>query len=228
MILLADARHRVGGIPGLTTSNSPQAARARSVRVELALIGLRSCDLRGHHRDPRLASPGSTTKVETVHPLLSCRPDIARDDLLARPYTCNARGPNEIPAGGWAKGRSRRDRGRGTTPRWPDSRVPAGAGSGGLEAPGRRGRPGSAGPGSAGPGRRGDHENGMTLAGAGGGRSAPARVDRQGRSRSGCPGLPRDETRFLSRRLGRNPPSETQSPAKTPLSSRLVAHSYRR
>ncbi len=207
MILLADARHRVGGIPGLTTSNSPQAARARSVRVELALIGLRSCDLRGHHRDPRLASPGSTTKVETVHPLLSCRPDIARDDLLARPYTCNARGPNTIPAGGWARAGPATATEGGARPR-------AGQVPGCPRAQARRPR-------------RGGHENGMTPAGAGGGRSAPARVDRQGRSRSGCPGLPRDETRFLSRRLGRNPPSESQSPAKTPYGSRLVAQSYK-
>ena len=37
-ILLTDARHRAGGTPGLTTSNSRQAARARLVRVTLALI----------------------------------------------------------------------------------------------------------------------------------------------------------------------------------------------
>ena len=38
-----------------------------------------------------------------------------------------------------------------------------------------------------------------------------------------CPGLPRDEARFSSRRLGRNPPSGAQSLSKTPVSSRLVA-----
>jgi hypothetical protein len=43
------------------------------VLFELALIGLRPRDLRGHNRHPRLASPGSTTEVETVHPLCSCR-----------------------------------------------------------------------------------------------------------------------------------------------------------
>ena len=38
---------------------------------------------------------------------------------------------------------------------------------------------------------------------------APTGVDRQGRGRSQAPGLPRDEARFSSRRLGRNPPSGT-------------------
>ena len=39
------------------------------------------------------------------------------------------------------------------------------------------------------------------------------------------PGLPRDEARFSSRRLGRNPPSGTQSLDKTPLGNRMVAWS---
>jgi len=39
------------------------------VRFCLALIIMRSQDLRGHHRDPRHASPGSTTEVEACHPL---------------------------------------------------------------------------------------------------------------------------------------------------------------
>ena len=34
-------------------------------------------------------------------------------------------------------------------------------------------------------------------------------LDRQGRGRSQWPGLPRDEARIPSRRLGRNPPSGT-------------------
>lgn len=72
-ILLADARHRAGGVPGLTASNSRQAARARPVRFALALIGLRSQDLRGYVRNPRPASPGSTTKVEACHPLWTCQ-----------------------------------------------------------------------------------------------------------------------------------------------------------
>jgi hypothetical protein len=37
----------------------------------------------------------------------------------------------------------------------------------------------------------------------------PRGLDRQGRGRSQLPGLPRDEARFSSRRLGRNPPSGT-------------------
>ena len=41
------------------------------MRVELALIGLRSLDLRGRNRNPRPASPESTTEVEACHPLLS-------------------------------------------------------------------------------------------------------------------------------------------------------------
>jgi len=39
------------------------------------------------------------------------------------------------------------------------------------------------------------------------------------------PGLPRDEARFSSRRLGRNPPSGTQSLDKTPLGNQMVARS---
>jgi hypothetical protein len=86
-ILLADARHRAGGIPGLTASNSRQAARARPVRFTLALIGLRSQDLRGYVRNPRPASPGSTTEVEACHPLWTCQ----CQRLGA--YTDSARGP---------------------------------------------------------------------------------------------------------------------------------------
>jgi len=37
------------------------------------------------------------------------------------------------------------------------------------------------------------------------------------------PGLPRDEARFSSRRLGRNPPSGAQSLVKTPPGNQLVA-----
>src|SRR5579863_2015534 len=37
------------------------------------------------------------------------------------------------------------------------------------------------------------------------------------------PGLPRDEARFSSRRLGRNPPSGTQSLGKTLHGNRMVA-----
>src|SRR5580693_5711600 len=66
-----------------------------------------------------------------------------------------------------------------------------------------------------------------TPVGAGGGRSAPTGVDRQGRGRSSLPDLPRDEVRFSSRRLGRNPPSGSQSLGKTSESSRMVALSYK-
>src|SRR6202044_3757066 len=66
------------------TSNLPQAARAKSVLLTLALIGLRSQDLRGHNRNPRPASPGSTTEVETVHPLLSCAASTVRSAVHDR------------------------------------------------------------------------------------------------------------------------------------------------
>jgi hypothetical protein len=109
VILLADARHRVGGIPGLTASNSPQAARARSVRIGLALIDVRSQDFRGHNRNPRPASPGSTTEVETVHPLWSCAAGMP--SAVYEPYTYNPRSPTAIPGG-----RHKGPRGRW---RWP-------------------------------------------------------------------------------------------------------------
>ena len=53
----------------------------------LALIDLRSQDLRGHNRSPRPASPGSTTKVETVHPLLSCAASTVCSAVLDRTRT---------------------------------------------------------------------------------------------------------------------------------------------
>ena len=94
VILLADARHRVEGIPGLTDLNSPQATSSRSVRdIVLALIGLRPQDLRGHNRNPRPASPGSTTEVETVHPLLSCAASTVRSAVLDRTRTTRVRQP---------------------------------------------------------------------------------------------------------------------------------------
>ena len=54
------------------------------MRDVLALIGLRSQDLRGHNRNPRPASPGSTTEVETVHPLLSCAASTVRSAVPDR------------------------------------------------------------------------------------------------------------------------------------------------
>jgi len=124
------------------------------VLFELALIVLRSRDLRGHNRHPRLASPGSTTKVETVHPLLSCQP-AARGETAAYDHTsCNATQPTRIPGAG---------------------RPPAsGASRGQLRL--RLGVYLGV--------RRIAAEMMMTPAGAGGGRNAPAGVDRQGRSRS--------------------------------------------
>jgi hypothetical protein len=60
------------------------------VLLTLALIGLRSQDLRGHNRNPRPASPGSTTEVETVHPLLSCTASTLRPAVLDRTRTTPA------------------------------------------------------------------------------------------------------------------------------------------
>jgi hypothetical protein len=60
--------------------------------LELALIGLRSQDLRGHNRNPRLASPGSTTEVETVHPHVQLFGRQAAHRL--RPYSHEHRAAN--------------------------------------------------------------------------------------------------------------------------------------
>src|SRR5215472_12290290 len=100
-ILLTDARHRAGGAPGLTTSNSRQAARARCVRLTLALIELRSQVLRGYVRRPRPASPGSTTEVETNHPHVQLSGEpwdrcIPAFTTCSR-YPLNARRPTRIP-----------------------------------------------------------------------------------------------------------------------------------
>ena len=59
----------------------------------LALIDLRSQDLRGHNRNPRPASPGSTTEVETVHPLLSCAASTVRSAVLDRTRITRERQP---------------------------------------------------------------------------------------------------------------------------------------
>jgi hypothetical protein len=63
----------------------------------LALIVLRSQDFRGHNRNPRLASPGSTTEVETVHPLLSCPAGMNNLPAIPEPYTHNTKPPTQIP-----------------------------------------------------------------------------------------------------------------------------------
>ena len=69
MILLTDARHRVEGIPGLTRLEARLGGEGEAgLRLNVGSYWLRSQDLRGHDRNPRHASPGSTTKVETVHP----------------------------------------------------------------------------------------------------------------------------------------------------------------
>jgi hypothetical protein len=165
-ILLADARHRVEGIPGLTTPNSPYAARARSVRVELALIGLRSQDLRGHNRNPRPASPGSTTEVETVHPLLSCPAGMVTLPAIPDRTRTTPNHQHRFPA--------RQDPPVTVAPRPSAQRIsPAAARRFGRCSPRRR---------------RGQE---MAPAGAGGGRNAPAGADRQGRSRSMAGSPPR-------------------------------------
>jgi len=64
----------------------------------LALIGLRSQDLRGHNRNPRPASPGSTTEVETVHPLLSCAASTVRSAVQDRTRITRSGQPGFPPA----------------------------------------------------------------------------------------------------------------------------------
>ena len=65
---LDDARVRDDSIPGLTDSITDQAARAKSVRLDSALIGLqRAFDEMTLH--PRPASPVATHIVETDRPL---------------------------------------------------------------------------------------------------------------------------------------------------------------
>src|SRR5690606_29635247 len=54
-------------LPGRQTRYPPQAARAKSVRLALALIFFRR-RLTRRRRLPRLASPASTYEVETVSP----------------------------------------------------------------------------------------------------------------------------------------------------------------
>ena len=70
--LLADARHRAEGTPGLTA-----CYRCLGSESEGALIGIGACWCAGHgFRDhpshPRPASPDLTSEVETIHPLCSC------------------------------------------------------------------------------------------------------------------------------------------------------------
>jgi hypothetical protein len=127
------------------------------VRDVLALIQMRSQDLRGHNRNPRPASPGSTTEVETSHPLLSCTSMVPEREQRAKPkYAHNAPGPSGCHGRTGRSGVMRNPRGHW---RWPKSRP--------------RGPTGRVGAGLKGP------------------------------------DLPRDEARFSSRRLGRNPPSGT-------------------
>ena len=70
------------------------------MRFELALIVMRPQDLRGRSRNPRPASPGSTTEVETSHPLLSCDTTVTDqchrvEQRVRRTY---ARNRAELPA----------------------------------------------------------------------------------------------------------------------------------
>ena len=64
---LTDAGYRTEGTSGPTDLLSPQAARAKSARLELALIGSDDRLMR-RRRLPQPASPGSTYEVETSHP----------------------------------------------------------------------------------------------------------------------------------------------------------------
>ena len=105
----------------------------------LALINLRSQDLRGHNRNPRPASPGSTTKVETVHPLLSCAASTLRSAVLDRTRITRERQPGfpgvgaAVPGGAVPRGavQGARCRGRGCARM---KMAPASAG-GGRNAP---------------------------------------------------------------------------------------------
>src|SRR5215472_8445991 len=67
-ILLTDARHRAGGSPGLTTSNSRSGREGEVSALNIGTCKVRSQVLRGYVRSPRPASPGSTTEVETLSP----------------------------------------------------------------------------------------------------------------------------------------------------------------
>jgi hypothetical protein len=153
------------------------------VRFTLALIGLRSQDLRGYVRRPRPASPGSTTKVEACHP---------RVQLSDEPLGLNRPKPSPLV----------------------HATVPTRGGQ--LPFPGQQ---------SAG------HRAGSRGAGIRMPPWALAVADTHPRGLTGRvgagqrPGLPRDEARFSSRRLGRNPPSGTQSLDKTPFGKRMVARS---
>src|SRR3984893_14028752 len=160
---------------------------------------MRSQDLRGHNRTPRPASPGSTTEVETSHPLLSCTSMVPDDEQPVSPENAQTyperNGRASHPA----------------DPRRQHSRMPD-----------RRSRRMRAHRASAAADRGVDEKPPWALAVA---EIAPTGGDRQGRGRgpksrprgstgrvgAGLigPDLPRDEVRFSSRRLGRNPPSGT-------------------
>src|SRR5215472_5951478 len=153
---------------------------------------MRSQDLRGHNRNPRPASPGSTTEVETSHPLLSCTCMVPEGEQLAKPkYAHNAPRPGEPEGRGaaWTEERGARDERRGKA---VPQRRPAG-------------EPASTAAGTA--------RKIAVMRNPRGRWRWPKSRPRGPTGRVGAglkgPDLPRDEARFSSRRLGRNPPSGT-------------------
>ena len=164
------------------------------MRCVLALIGVRNLDLRGRYRNPRPASPGSTTEVEACHPLVEL-PTRQRYRKLSPGSNDNqppgmpgqfpggpghsqhsAHQPQEMPGAEISPSRAQ-------NARWAVRRTRIPSGIHRVMSPPR------------------------ALAVA---EDAPAGVDRQGRGRSMAPGLPRDEARFSSL-TGPQPPKRHPS-----------------
>jgi hypothetical protein len=70
--LLADARHRAEGTPGLTACSRYLGSESVGALIGIGAYWCAGPGFRDHPSHPRPASPGSTTEVETIHPLCSC------------------------------------------------------------------------------------------------------------------------------------------------------------
>ena len=83
--LLADARHRAEGTPGLTACSRYLGSEGVGALIGIGAYWCAGPGFRDHPSHPRPASPGSTSEVETIHPLCSCAPILTREAIEILP-----------------------------------------------------------------------------------------------------------------------------------------------
>ena len=82
---LADARVRAEGTPGLTACSRYLGSEGVGALIGIGAYWCAGPGFRDHPSHPRPASPGSTSEVETIHPLCSCAPILTAGRLRTIP-----------------------------------------------------------------------------------------------------------------------------------------------